>query len=164
MIFETERLLVRQLIESDLEGFHEMQSDPEVMKYVDGEPKSLSEHQKELQELIGLYAKRNNEFIIYAIERKLDYQFVGTVALVKDDHSNDEIGYRFSKKYWGQGFGFEIVQGLVRYCISISKEKLIAYVSPENKSSERILQKVGFVQKGIEEKSGDFIYEWRMDG
>jgi RimJ/RimL family protein N-acetyltransferase len=32
MIFETENLLVRKLISSDLEAFHKMQSNPEVLQ------------------------------------------------------------------------------------------------------------------------------------
>jgi hypothetical protein len=33
MIFETENLLVRKLVSSNLEAFHIMQSNPEVMQY-----------------------------------------------------------------------------------------------------------------------------------
>lgn len=49
MIFETNRMLVRKLTLEDLTGFHEMQSNPNVMKYVDANPKSLAEHQVELE-------------------------------------------------------------------------------------------------------------------
>ncbi|MAD98386.1 MAG: GNAT family N-acetyltransferase [Flavobacteriaceae bacterium] len=162
MVFETQRLLVRKLNESDLQGFHEMQSDPEVMKYVDGEPKTLKEHQEELQQLIGFYDNPNNEFIIFAVELKSMRQFIGTIALVKDEHQNDEIGYRFLQKYWGQGYGFEIVTGLIAYCKAIGKEKLVAYVTPDNQNSVRILEKSGFNIVGVEEKSRDLIFEMEL--
>ena len=41
MIFETQRLIVRKLIFSDLNAFHEMQSNLDVMRFADGEVKSL---------------------------------------------------------------------------------------------------------------------------
>ena len=49
MIFETERLLVRKLVLDDLEAFHEMQSNDNVMQFVDGETKTFEEHLVELQ-------------------------------------------------------------------------------------------------------------------
>ena len=55
MIFETERLNVRGLILGDLDGFHEMQSNPKVMQYADGEVKSYDEHKTELNQLINKY-------------------------------------------------------------------------------------------------------------
>jgi [ribosomal protein S5]-alanine N-acetyltransferase len=62
MIFETNRMLVRKLTLEDLTGFHEMQSNPNVMKYVDANPKSLAEHQVELEDVIGKYAETGNDF------------------------------------------------------------------------------------------------------
>tara|TARA_R100000789_G_scaffold82602_1_gene78025 strand:+ start:171 stop:338 length:168 start_codon:yes stop_codon:yes gene_type:complete len=46
MIFETQRLIVRKLIFSDLNAFHEMQSNLDVMRFADGEVKSLIQHKK----------------------------------------------------------------------------------------------------------------------
>lgn len=141
---------------SDLEPFHEMQSNPKVLQYADGQVKSLEAHKKELQDLITFYDKKANDFWIYAIERKSDHQFVGTLALVKDDQKDDEIGFRFLEKYWGQGYGFEIGEGLIGYSKSIGIPKLIGYVIDKNVASARILQKLGFeiVEKGIEPETG----------
>ena len=108
MIFETERLIIRRLVMSDLQSFHEMQSNPKVMQFADGEVKSLEEHQEELQDLINKYNIKHNDFWIYAIENKQTNNFMGTVALVKDENNDDEIGYRFLEKYWKNGYGSEI--------------------------------------------------------
>jgi len=35
MVFQTKRLLIRQLKVSDIKPFHEMQANPNVMKYTD---------------------------------------------------------------------------------------------------------------------------------
>ncbi len=143
MIFETERLNVRRLILQDLDGFHEMQSNPKVMQYADGEVKSYEEHKKELNELIKKYNKKGNDFWIYAVERKEDKEFVGTVALVKDD-GDDEIGYRFLEKHWGNGYATEICDGLIKYCRSIGMKKLVGYVVDKNIASAIILKKYNF--------------------
>ena len=143
MIFETNRLLVRKLDPEDLTGFHEMQSNPNVMKFVDKNPKSLKEHQLELENLISKYNENGNDFWIYAIDRKTDSIFIGTVAFVKDD-KDDEIGYRFIEDFWGKGYGLEICNGILQYAKLIGKNKLIGYVVEENVASLKILEKVGF--------------------
>jgi RimJ/RimL family protein N-acetyltransferase len=143
MIFETERLLIRKLVFDDLQPFHELESNPSVLKYATGEPKSKIENNIELKDLILKYNKVNNDFWIYAVERKSDKLFVGTVALVKDN-LDDEIGYRFLEKYWGFGYGFEVCKGLISYCKQVTIEKIIAYVVDDNKASVKILEKNNF--------------------
>ena len=144
IIFETERLLVRKLLMSDLEPFHEMHANINVMRFVRGTAMTREENEKELPELIEKYDHENNDFWIYAITRKSDNAFVGSVALVKDDDGDDELGYRFLEKYWGNGYGFEVCQGLVKYCKSIGMPLLIGYVADENLGSARILEKCNF--------------------
>ena len=144
MIFETQRLRIRKLILNDLNSFHEMQSNPKVMQFATGEVKTLLAHQKELSELINLYAKSNNDFWIYAIERKLDSKFIGTLALVKDN-KDDEIGYRFLEKYWGNGYGSEVCKAALKYCKEKGFRKLIAYCVDQNIASAKILEKLNFI-------------------
>lgn len=143
MIFETERLIVRKLILSDLNAFHEMQSNPKVMQFAEGSVKTFEEHQQELEELIDKYKKVDNDFWIYAIERKSDHNFIGTLALVKDGN-DDELGYRFLEKYWGKGYGFEVCATTVLYYKQIGMKKLVGYVVDENRASAKILEKLNF--------------------
>jgi RimJ/RimL family protein N-acetyltransferase len=143
MIFETERLLIRKLNLADLDYFHQLESNPKVLKYATGEVKSFIENKNELIDLISSYERHLNDFWIYAIERKLDTAFVGTLALVKD-HLDDEIGYRFLEKYWGNGFGFEVCEATIKFCKQQGLKKIIAYCVDENIASLKILEKLDF--------------------
>ncbi len=143
MIFETERLIVRKLILDDLEAFHKLESNPLVLKYATGEVKNFDANEKELKELIFKYEIPKNDFWIYAIERKSNKSFIGTLALVKDG-VDDEIGYRFLEKYWGNGYATEICEGLISYCKEIGIPKLIGYVINKNRASEKILKRFNF--------------------
>jgi len=144
LIFETERLYVRKFIKEDLNAFYEMHANSNVMKYVSEKIMTYEENEKDLNELIAFYDKQDNDFWIYAVVRNLDKKFIGTVALVKDKNNDDEIGYRFLEKYWGNGFGNEIVKGLIKYTKNIGFSKLIACVSPDNIASEKIIKNYGF--------------------
>lgn len=151
MIFETGKLLVRRLKMSDIKPYHEMQSNPKVMQYVTGEVQTEKEHLVELDRLISFYDIKGNDFWIYAIDRKSDHEFIGTVAFVKDDENDDEIGYRFLEKYWGLGYGYDLCKASVVYCSSIGMPKLIGYVINMNVASAKILKKCNFeyVSDGI---------------
>ena len=152
IIFETEILLVRRLKMSDIKPYHEMQSNPKVMQYVIGEVQTEKEHLIELNRLIGFYNKEGNDFWIYAIDRKLDNQFIGTVGFCKDEEGDDEIGYRFLEKYWGLGYGSDLCKASVVYCSSIGMPKLIGYVINLNVASAKILKKCNFeyISDGID--------------
>ena len=143
MIFETKRLRIRKLVTSDLDLFHKMQSNINVMQFADGEVKNLEEHRKELNELIKKYKQPNNVFWIYAVVRKMDNKFIGTLALVKDN-KDDEIGYRFLEEYWGNGYGLELCKATINYCKNIGMKKIVAYVVDKNIASIKILEKLNF--------------------
>ncbi|TDQ23818.1 GNAT family N-acetyltransferase [Tenacibaculum caenipelagi] len=156
MIFETKRLLIRKLQVVDIESFYELESNPKVLQYATGEPKNLEESKEDLDQLIIRYDNKENDFFIYAIERKSDKEFIGTVALVKDEEGNDEIGYRFIEKYWGKGYATELCEGLIEYCKSIGIKKLIGCVADVNVASAKILKRFNFVaiEKFISEDIG----------
>ncbi len=143
-IYTTKRLLVRKLTIKDFEPFHKMQSNINVMKFVRGKPMTYAQNKEELPKLIKFYDKMDNDFWIYAIVRKEDDAFVGTVALVKDDNNDDEMGYRFLEEYWGNKYGTEVFMGLIDYCKSIGFKKVIACVAINNKASLQILKNAGF--------------------
>jgi len=144
MIYQTERLLIRKLKSSDINPFHEMQGNEKVMRYTDGTAKTYEEDVIDLQRVIDFYEKPNNDFWVWVVERKKDNAFLGTVALIKDDNSNDEIGYRFLEKYWNNGYAFESMMGLIDYCKQIGLKQIVAEVIVKNKASEHIIKKAGF--------------------
>lgn len=145
MIFETKRLQVRELVFDDVSAFHQMQSNPNVMKFADGEIKNFENNALELKELIKRYQlKAENDFCIYAVTNKVDNLFVGTIAIVKDGYNDTEIGYRFLEKFWHLGYGSEICEGIILHCKNIGLKKIIAYVIDENIASVKILEKNNF--------------------
>ncbi len=144
MIFQTERLLIRKLKPSDINPFHEMQSNDKVMIYTDAAAKTYDENIYELQYLIDCYNKPNNDFWVWAVIRKEDNAFLGTIALIKDDNGNDEIGFRYLEKYWNNGYGYEALTGLIAYAKAKGIKILVADVYAKNIGSEHILKKADF--------------------
>lgn len=144
MIFETKRLIVRRLKTTDIEPFYELESNPKVLQYATGEVNTYPEAIKSLENVIDKYNLPNNDFWIYAVIRKSDNQFLGTVAIVKEENGDDELGYRFIERFWGNGYAFEASEGLINYCKSIGMPKLVGYAIDINVASVKILKRLNF--------------------
>ena len=162
MIFKTNRLIIRPLKITDLPGFYDMQGNPKVMKYVFGKNQTEEEAREDLERCINLYKKEGNDFWIWAIELQSSGEFVGTAALIKSDKGEDEIGYRFCEKHWGNGFGTETMSGMIDYCFNQLKFKeLYAVAEKENIGSVKILERSMIFQREFyneEEKCTDREY------
>ncbi|WP_417444835.1 GNAT family N-acetyltransferase [Joostella sp.] len=140
MIFNTQRLSIRALTTEDLDLFHKMQNDQEVMKYVGGKVFTFEENKKDLENILKFYKDPKNVFWVWAITLSENNNFIGTVALVKNEKNEHEIGYRLLKKYWKKGYGKEVTNGLIKYAFEEKKIKeIVAYVDKNNVTSVRIL-------------------------
>lgn len=141
MIFETNRLLIRKLQKSDIEGFYDMQSNPNVMQHIK-KFMNRSESQIELKRFMDYYENRDTFFNIWAVEKKEDNNFIGICGVYKNVKSEFEIAYRLRELYWKKGFGTEIAKSLINYCFQKTNIKEItAYVRVDNNDSINILKK-----------------------
>ncbi len=140
MIFETKRLCVRKLKFTDIDSFHKMQSDIEVMRYITGKAATYDESVKMLKSWIDRYTIKISEWP-FAIELKENNNFIGICGIREDN----EIGFRFSKDYWGVGYGTEVLDGIITYSRNLGLKNLLAEVIITNERSFKILQKAEFI-------------------
>jgi RimJ/RimL family protein N-acetyltransferase len=64
-----------------------------------------------------------------------------------------ELGYRLCLKYWGQGYAAEAAAAILKYGFdALSRKRILAFALPQNRTSLKILEKVGF------EYLNDFIH------
>jgi RimJ/RimL family protein N-acetyltransferase len=138
-LFETERLKVRFLTFNDLTAFVDLQSNPDVMKFTGTPAMSAEACEINLKELIEHCYDPSDGFQIWAVE--FNSEMIGTCALIQNEKGN-ELGYRFRKKYWGQGFGSEITAALIEYAlITLNQNSVWAEVDVDNKASVKILDR-----------------------
>ena len=165
-VFETDRFIIRRLENQDIEAFHDMQGNPNVMRFVKP-TMNREESEQELARFIGYYVDYNIRFDIWAIDQKSSNEFVGICGVYENDQSESEIAYRLRESYWGKGIASEVTQGLIKYCFSHTNVKqLCAYVRLGNKGSIRILERVmNFVKQYYAEKgaSDERFYSLNKD-
>jgi RimJ/RimL family protein N-acetyltransferase len=145
IIAETERLLIRRLEVRDYEGLYDLDSDPDVMRYIsDGKPMSAEAVRSVLEKIIGRY-EEGKVYGVWAAEVKTSGEFIGWFALKPLPGTSEiEIGYRLLKKYWGKGYATEGAKELLRYGTEIlGLRKIVAIANPKNQASKNVLEKVG---------------------
>ncbi|MDR7079824.1 RimJ/RimL family protein N-acetyltransferase [Neobacillus niacini] len=168
MYFETEHLYTRRFEVEDLEDFHEMQSNNNVMKYIIGRGKTKTENSNELLEIINSYSENNTDRLILAISEINDEirTLIGACAVAKSENGEFEVGYRFSERYWGKGYGSEILKGLLKFCLNdLAIDKVISIVEKKNIYSVKILENspMQFIREYEEEDTNNIVRLYRLE-
>lgn len=145
ILFETERMFLRKLTLRDLMWFHELGMDPEVMRYIRPVNFDIGHSQKELERLINFTGKYRAKGYWLACERE-SRQPLGILTLrYMEGSSETELGYRWSRASWGQGYATEAARALVSFGFKEQNiPKMVAVVHPKNLASQRVLEKCGF--------------------
>jgi [ribosomal protein S5]-alanine N-acetyltransferase len=149
--FNTERLLVTELIWEDRLTFHQLQSDPKVFTYLEKTPQDiLEENEKELLFIINTYKQPQNQRLIMAVRENKDQKFLGTCALYVNNEGNMELGYRLLPEYWGEGIASELIKGLITFGFKkFETDFLCAYVFDDHMASIRVLEVGGMELKRV---------------
>ncbi|RYQ99398.1 hypothetical protein Ahy_B07g087348 [Arachis hypogaea] len=73
------------------------------------------------------------------------------IAITCDDRCKADIGYAVAADYWGQGIATKAVKMAVPQVFNDLSYlvRLQAFTSPENKASQRALEKAGFLKEGL---------------
>ena len=145
IIFETERLIVRQYIfETDAENFFRINGDEDVMRYIRA-AKTKEECDRFLKETIAGYMK-DPLMGRWAVDEKETGVFVGSFAFIPIEKTDDsQLGYALLKEHWGKGFATELMQEGIKYVFNETELKAVYGITEAvNIASQKVLLKVGF--------------------
>ena len=157
---ETERLILRELRLSDIDGMFELDSDPDVHKYLGNKPlKNKEESRKIIESVINQYHERG--IGRWAVIDKVSQEFLGWSGIRFNTEYNMngftkyyDVGYRLIKRFWGKGYATESGKAAIDYAFNVLKlPKLYATTAIGNEASHNALLKIGL--KYIE----DFYFE-----
>ncbi len=157
-VLETERLLLRQLCNTDTADVFVMRSDPGVMQYI---PRPLAVTHADAAALIE---QMNNfidkgEKINWAIAEKGSGKVIGIIGYVnlKTEHFRAEIGYSLSKAWHRQGYMREAMARVLKYGFEhMNLHSIEAITDAENTASGSLLLSTGFEQEAFFKE--DFYY------
>ncbi len=152
---ETDRLVLRYLTADDADNLIELDSDPEVMRYLSGgEPTSPQRIREVVLPYMLEYYEQGDAFGYWAAIEKSTGEFLGWFHFREHpseggpagapERDGIEVGYRLLKKAWGKGYGTEGTRALVgKGFRELGVRRVYAETMAVNKASRRVMEKSG---------------------
>lgn len=143
-IIESERLYLKEYSKDDVQLLFQLNSDPDVMKYIGPPRTDIKVAEESMKKLIAYYAKNPGLGVWAAFEKDTD-EYIGFFELAHLDKTDEiEVGYRLHKKYWGKGYATEMSKVLIDYGFNkLGLEQIAGITHPDNIASQNVLLKCG---------------------
>ena len=144
VVIETNRLLLRRFTGDDALLLYELNLDPEVIRYTHDPMTSIEHAKKVLNEVIL------PQYVLYdhgrwAVHLRSNLEFMGWCGLKYLSETNEvDLGYRFMKKFWGNGYATEAALACIEYGFTrLNLREIVGRALPGNLASIKVLEKCG---------------------
>jgi [ribosomal protein S5]-alanine N-acetyltransferase len=158
----TNRFLIRQFTNNDLENVYQGLSDPEVIKYYGISFDSLEATKEQIIWFSQL--EKDETGIWWAIESIENQEFCGAIGFnnLNKEHKRAEIGFWLLPKSWGKGIISEVLPLVCQYAYeNLGLHRIEAQVETENLACKNVLEKNNFLLDGTlkdyEFKDGKYV-------
>lgn len=163
MLLITERLILRDFIDSDWEAVLAYQQDPLYLRYNEWTSRSA----KEVRDFIQIFLDHQKQIprfkFQFAITLKTTGGLIGNCGVRRnspESHQAD-MGYELDPKFWGQGYATEAAHTMLDFGFSYMKlRRISAWCIAENVGSARVLEKIGMRLKGRVQEQHYFKGRW----
>ncbi len=150
-VLQTKRLLLCPPQGGDIGPIVSLLGDYQVSRNLSRVPHPYTEDDASAYIVGQADARARSEGYGFAILQKSDNALVGVCGVHPD--RDFEIGYWVGRPYWGSGFATEGIRALVAFSFgALGTEAVRASVIGDNPASRRVLEKLGFVPCGNEER------------
>ena len=148
IFLETERLVLRQFTEDDVDILAELDGDPDVMHFITGgRPTPRREVEHEILPAFLAYYERFAGYGFWAAEEKSSGCFVGWFHFRPAkgaDPDEVELGYRLHRSTWGKGYATEGSRALIdKGFAELGVQRVVAFTMVVHVASRRVLEKAG---------------------
>jgi RimJ/RimL family protein N-acetyltransferase len=147
----TERLLLRGWRDEDLEALVELDSDPEVMRYVgNGKARTWEEAAAGFDRFRATWAELG--YGLFAVELTETGGLTGWTGLAVPTFLPEvmpavEIGWRLYRRHWGRGIATEAAREALRFGFEDAKlDRVVSICHVDNEPSRRVMEKLGMRQ------------------
>jgi len=144
VIIETDRLLLREFTEDDAPLLYELNLDPEVIRFTH-DPLTNVEHAKKVLIEVILPQYVSYDHGRWAVHVKSNLEFIGWCGLKYLSDTNEvDLGYRFMKRFWGNGYATEAALACIAYGFArLNLHRIVGRALPGNLTSIKVLEKCG---------------------
>lgn len=116
IVFETERLLLREFNADDVDAVYAYAGDAENTIYMDWGPASREEVRNFVQSRLAQQITEPRRIFDFAVCIKATGRLIGSMGLfLGDDGQQAELGYTINKAFWGKGYASEAAKGMLQF-------------------------------------------------
>ena len=140
---KTERLIIKSPQMDDAVELTELINDKSVVKWLSDIPFPYTvRHAEEFIERAQEKALKNESYNFMIFQNN---KMIGGIGLTEFRKRSCELGYWLGKKYWGNGFATEAVNGILDFGFNnLKRKEIYAAYKLGNEGSKRVLKKCGF--------------------
>lgn len=143
----TDRLVFRPFQKADAAEIYRLNSSLEVMRYLPKDEVYTS--LVEARHFLEKYIQRTSliPFAREAVIRKSDGVWLGWCGLKELKDGEVDLGFRFHREFWRQGYAYESGSAWVDYGFRVARlKRIIGNAAVGNTGSQRTLEKLGFIR------------------
>ena len=151
MRLETERLLLREWFEADVQELARIYADERVHRFLGG-PIDLEATRRQVARFILHRDERG--YGPWVAEHRESGRMIGRVGLMYQPDwtaSEDkvEVGWTLDPAFWGKGLATEGAQASLRYGFeALGLPRIVSFTLPDNVASRRVMEKSGLTLRG----------------
>lgn len=167
VVAETGRLALRRFTPADAPFVLRLLNEPSFIHNIgDRGVRTAEDAARYLRDgPIASYARHGHG--LYLVALKASSQPIGMCGLLKRDHVREvDLGYAFLPEFWSSGYAREAAEAVLGIAKTLRLSRLLAFVSPGNAASIRLLHKLGFAHSGetlLEQDAGTVsIYQLEL--
>ncbi|MFE7776282.1 GNAT family N-acetyltransferase [Streptomyces sp. NPDC057445] len=146
----TPRLILRRWTDDDLVPMAEINSDPEVMRWIDdGAVHDLEQTAEDIERWEEEWDEEG--FGLFAVELIASGELIGFAGLSVPEYLPEvmpavEIGWRLGRPFWGQGYASEAAHAALEFALQDrGLDRVISIAHIGNQASENVMRKLGMV-------------------
>lgn len=147
---ETERLLIRNFDENDIDDVFVFTSDPHILELTSIFDLMQSRDEVKLYIQSMIQDSHNGIPCYWAIQEKVSGRVVGLICIDIQSRTRGDVGYVVARDYWGRGIATEATKAVIDFGFKVLELKRIeALCDPRNVASARVLEKCGMRYEGL---------------
>ncbi len=160
----TERLLLREFREADVEDVHDYAADPLVARFMDWGPNARAETETFMGLKLAEQQRWPRDEVTLAVEHLADGRVIGSIRLAVSDRPNltGDFGYSLNSRYWRQGYATEAARALLGVGFDVlGLHRIWAECDTANVASYGVMTKLGMRREGEFRQGRRIKGEWR---
>lgn len=164
LIFETERLILRLILQSDLNQLHHILIDPYVRKYLcDDQVFSLQQTEEMVRESQTLFEQK--QLGLWFLETKQEHDIIGFAGLwYFFDEPQPQLAYALLPTATKKGYATEAATRILDYCFNeLGYEYLVASCDQPNVESYKVAERIGMEKVAERIENGNPIVFFQIN-